>query len=122
MEIGGEGRIEALGPFPQSLVQIGSQIGKRIPWIFSLFGGNSFADPQETESISNDPQETVDNPNRLAQSAPKSDQKRLDRTGLSISSWNMYMLHKMISIANVTLTCYIRYNMGVIYVLLTYRS
>ena len=69
----------------KSPIQIGSQIGKRIPWIFSLFGGNSFADPQETETILYDPQETVDNPNRLAQSAPKSDQKRLDRTGLSFS-------------------------------------
>ena len=41
---------------------------------------------------------------------------------MDISSWNMYMLHKIISIANVTWTCYIRYIMGVIYVLLTYQS
>ena len=51
----------------KSPIQIGSQIGKRIPWIFSVFRGNSFSDPQETESIWNDPQETVDNPNRIAQ-------------------------------------------------------
>ena len=74
----------------KSLAQIGSQIGKRIPWIFSLFGGNSFADPQETETILYDPQETVDNPNRLAQSAPKSDQKRLDRTGLRLPLENSH--------------------------------